>query len=76
MMEDLENVAHEAAQRTTRLMNMANQTDLALVEPDTVAIWANIDLHVLEIALREIAAAFRTLHEVLATLDLATLLIE
>jgi hypothetical protein len=57
-------------------MNMANQTDLALIEPDAMALRTGIDFHVLEIALREIAAAFRTLHEVLATLDLATLLIE
>jgi len=76
MMEDIEDVAHQAAEWTARLMNMANQTDLALIDPDAVAFRASVDLHILEITLNEITAALRTLHEVLATLDLTTLLVE
>ena len=34
MMEELEDVAHEAAQRTACLMDVAHKPDLALVEPD------------------------------------------
>src|SRR6476646_9892707 len=76
MMEDLENVAHEAAHWASGLMNMSNQADLALIEPDAVAVLAGVDFYVLEISLLEIAAALRTFHEVLAALDLAPLLIE
>src|SRR5206468_11154391 len=71
MMKNLENVAHEAVQRTARLMNVADEADLALIEPDAVALWTDVDLHVLEISLFQITAALRALHEMLAALDFA-----
>src|SRR5947207_14230626 len=76
MMEDLENVLHEAADRASRLMNMSNQADLALIEPDAMAFRTHVDFDVLEISLRQVTAALRTLHEVLATPYVAALLIE
>lgn len=76
MMKNLENVAHDAADGAARFMNMSNQTNLALIEPDAMAIWADIDLHVLEISLFQIAAAFGALHEVLAAVDLSALFIQ
>jgi hypothetical protein len=51
MMENLENVAHDAAERAAGFMNVSNQIDLTLIEPDTMAICAEVDLHVLEISL-------------------------
>lgn len=76
MVEDLEDVRHEATEGSTRLVNVAHQRDLALVDPDAMTFRAGVDFHALEITLDEVTAALRALHIVLATLDLTTLLVE
>src|SRR5437773_3856168 len=76
MMKNLENVAHEPAERTARLVNVANEPDLALIEPNAVALRTDVDFHVLEIALLQITTALRALIEVLAALDFTALLVE
>src|SRR5947209_4497936 len=55
MMEDLENIGHEAAERTVRFMNLSHQIDLALVDPDAVAGGTRVDFHILKITLDEVA---------------------
>src|SRR2546423_10442962 len=76
VVEDLENVVHEAAERTARFVNVPEQTNLPLVHPDAVTFGTHVDFHILKIALRQIAATPRALHVMLAARDLATLLVE
>jgi hypothetical protein len=76
VVEDLENVVHEAAERTARFVNVPEQTNLPLVHPDAVTLGTHVDFHILKIALRQISATPRALHVMLAARDLATLLVE
>jgi hypothetical protein len=76
MMKDLENVAHDPTHRAPRLVNVSDETDLALIEPDAVAPRTRIDLYVLEISLLQVFSAPRAFHEMLATLGLSPLFVE
>jgi hypothetical protein len=75
-MEDLEDVTHHATQRTMRFVDVPHHADLTLIEPDAVAIGTRINFHILEIALDQVSATLWTLHEMLAALNLETLLVE
>src|SRR6266550_3639313 len=57
-------------------MDVPYEPDLALIEPEAMTLRTHVDLHVLKVALLQIAATPRTLHEVLAPRDLAALFVE
>jgi hypothetical protein len=57
-------------------VDVSKHADLPLIDPDAVTLGARIDSHILEGTLLQVTATLRTLHEMLTTRDLATLLVE
>jgi hypothetical protein len=76
MMEELEDVGHDPAERTTRLMDVSQQTKFTLIEPNSVARGTGVDFHIFEISFLQITPTFRTFHEILTPLDVPALLVE
>jgi len=57
-------------------MDVSHEADLALIEPNATTLRADVDFNVLKISLVQISATLRALHEMLASLELSTLLVE
>src|ERR1043166_5685071 len=76
MMKDLQNVAHDTAERPARFVNVPKKSDLALIDPDAMAVGTGIDFHILKIPFLQIRPALGAFHVVLTALDLTTLLVE